>query len=508
MKIFKNIHKIPYIEYITLGVILFISIYIRFEGIITKSFPYTYDIGRDLLVARDIATFTKFPLIGQTTGLPGFFYGPSWHYILGLIYIPLQGDPVLMTGFIAFTGVLMVFLAYILGRKIDGKYLGLTLAGLLGFSPVVVSLTSQIWNPTLIPIFWILTLITIYAFSKKKSSYILSFMLGVLLSLILDMEIVVGSLFLIGTAVFVLLAFRKLLQPRNLLAGACGFIFILLPRIFFDLRHQNILSKTLIEGIKSMFFGGHGQGVDIAMLKHKLEIIFELWSDTLVLKNSTIGMVLLIGVVAIVALFYKKSTKNIQLFIKFTSLVTLVTIVGVLFFGHDIWPHYLVALPLLFVLLVSLALTLIFKLKNFKIISIIVFLFLIIINLQPLEKIKNFGKPVWVGNAAVYRNQEEVVDYVYKNAGTEKFKYIVYTPPVHDYTYQYLFTWYGGKKYSNQPTMISPKLLFVIVEPDPQFPLRVTEWLKSRENDGKIIKEEKMKSGIIIQTRTLTPDSK
>ena len=124
-------------------------------------------------------------------------------------------------------------------------------------------------------------------------------------------------------------------------------------------------------------------------------------------------------------------------------------------------------------------------------------------NAKPLELISSFKKPVWEGNAAVYRNQVNVIDHVYKNAKGNKFKFIVYTPPVHDYTYRYLFSWYGQKSYGYLSNDKDAKYLFVIIEPDYEYPSRVTDWLEIRKNDGKTIEEEKLKGGIIVQTREL-----
>lgn len=125
---------------------------------------------------------------------------------------------------------------------------------------------------------------------------------------------------------------------------------------------------------------------------------------------------------------------------------------------------------------------------------------LFLVNLNPIAIINNFTKPMWVGDASVYRNQLQVIDYVYKQSRGKDFKYVVYTPPLHDYTYQYLFMWYGQNKYHYSPSIDSHTAYFIL-EPDPQYPFRLTNWLKQREKDGKIIKSEKFASGIIVQTR-------
>ena len=110
-------------------------------------------------------------------------------------------------------------------------------------------------------------------------------------------------------------------------------------------------------------------------------------------------------------------------------------------------------------------------------------------------------KPSWEGNAAVYRNQIAVIDYIYKNANGEKFNYVTYTPSVHDYTYKYLFLWHGNKKYGYSPSTSKESLFFLIIEPEYDHPFFLKEWFEIRKNDGKKIKEEVIKGGIVVQTR-------
>jgi hypothetical protein len=134
--------------------------------------------------------------------------------------------------------------------------------------------------------------------------------------------------------------------------------------------------------------------------------------------------------------------------------------------------------------------------KLIGIIVIVVFL----INLNPNAVIQNLNKPLWQGDASVYRNQVAVIDYVYKEAAGKPFKYVVYTPPLYDYTYQYLFDWYGQQKYHYVP-QVKANLAFFIIEPDTQYEWRLRDWLTQREADGRIIRSEEVKGGIIVQTR-------
>ena len=81
MKYFNFPKKIG-IEHIFLAVAVILGSYLRFQGVFTNSFAFTYDVGRDMLALWDITHFVDLPFIGPTTGLPGLFYGPWWYWLL------------------------------------------------------------------------------------------------------------------------------------------------------------------------------------------------------------------------------------------------------------------------------------------------------------------------------------------------------------------------------------------------------------------------------------------
>ncbi len=485
--------------YLTFFVILFFAIFLRFQGVITNSFPFTYDIGRDLITAREIATLQKIPLIGQTTGLPGLFYGPSWHYILAFFYHPLQGDPQFFTGLINATGVIMVSLAYFLGKKIGGTVLAISWSGLLAVSPAVIALTSQIWNPDLIPIFWIGTYISLYFIYKNRKPQLNFFVLGVLMALIIDMEIVVGLLYAAGIFLSVIILGKKFFSIKKVLLCVLGFLIIMSPRFIFDFRHDNVLSRTLINGLLQMFVRG-GDGSPTTPFSQKALAIFSIWNETFTSGNVILGGIMLATVLLLTIILFRKTNSTIKFFLTTTIVTISISIIGLFLFGHEIWNHYLVMFPVLFVTWLAVVITMVGSVKKYRISALLFAFILIVLNINLPQQYKNLTTPLWEGDAAVYRNQVKVVDYIYEKANKNPFKFIVYTPPVHDYTYEYLFNWYGPKKYGYTPNE-SSKLFFVILEPDNEQPQRLKDWLKVRENDGETIEVSKVTGGIVVQTR-------
>jgi len=489
-------------NYLVLYLPILIGAFLRLQGVFTNSFAFTYDVGRDMLALWNIVYLHKIPLIGATTGLPGVFYGPWWYYLLTPFFIAASGDPQGIALVISLVGILSIILAFILGKKLGGNFLGFCLSSIISVSGIFVSLSSQIWSPNIAPLFVIfvlLVLLKIYLPDKKnKSKYY--FLLGFILTLIIDFEIVFGFLLSIGIILSVIFTVKRKISIKSIFYIVLGGLIILAPRIFFEIRHQFIMTKSFI----SFFLSGnssHGVSAISSVFMNRFNILFDQFNSTIAAGNKFLGLLILLFILFVLLFLYRKTDVLIKNFINTSVIAISVFLLGTIFFSHDIWPHYLVGVPVFYILLFSISLYLLSKKLSNDLVSALILIIVLAVNLNPIDLIKSLKEPLWEGDAAVYRNQLAVIDYIYSDANGRKFKYIVYTPPVHDYTYQYLFKWYGPKKYNYSPSS-QANLAYFILEPDFQHPSRLTDWLKQREQDGKVIRSETIKGGIVVQTRT------
>jgi len=359
--------------------------------------------------------------------------------------------------------------------------------------------TSQIWNPNLAPIFLVLSLLVltkIYSEEKPKAVYYFTF--GFLIALIIDLEIVFGILLAIGLILALLLIKNKKIHLKSVASLFIGALVIFSPRIIFEIRHHFLMTTSFIKFLTTSDSSQNSNLIGTLLIR--LNMLFNQFNSTIALDNRFLGAIIILFIIITIVLLYRKTSKINKKFIATSCIVLLTFLIGLTFFHHDIWPHYLVGLPVFYVLIIAISVSLIFQRTKNYILPSLILAILFILNLNPISIVDNLSKPIWVGDASVYRNQLEVIDYVYKSANGKDFKYVVYTPPVYDYTYQYLFKWYGPNKYHYFPSK-DAHLAYFILEPDTQYAFRLTDWLKQREGDGKIIKTEKLKSGIIIQTR-------
>jgi hypothetical protein len=486
-------------ELLILYLIILIGAYLRFQAAFTNTFAFTYDVGRDMLALWNIAYSHKFILIGPTTGLQGVFYGPWWYYFLVPFFILVSGNPQGIAYSMSFIGILTIVFSFIIGKKISGNFFGFSLAALIAASPVLVFLSSQIWSPNIAPLFILLIMFVVYKiFSTNKiinKKYY--FFLGILLAFTQELEIVFGTLMSASMVLAIIVLVNKKIKLKEVAVFIFGALIIYSPKILFELRHSFLMTKSFINFLTSGSSSNNTFNIFASFL-NRAEIIFNDFCATLALENQILGLTILIFITFSFILFYKKSNELIRKMAITSLIIPAVFIVGLTFFKHDIWPHYLVGLPIIYLFIFSLSLALFFKNKD-KILPIAIVAMIFILNVNPLSLIINLNNK-WSGDASVYKNQLEVVDYTYDESKGKNFKYVVYTPPVHDYTYRYLFMWYGSNKYHYLPSAKS-NLAYFIIEPDPGYPDRPKWWLEARIKDGKIVKTHKFKSGIVVQTR-------
>ncbi len=481
--------------------------YVRLVGIINNSFAYTYDVGRDLLAVRQMVVDHKLTLIGPTTGLHGVFYGPWWYIFLSFPFVITGGNPQGISLAIALTGMAAVLLAYYFGKKVGGRMLGLIFAISMAISSMLISTSSQIWSPNLVPFLLIILLVlvhNVYQQSlsiKKKNFHCVFILIGIVLGLIPEMGFVFGLTFFLCSLTIYAYFYRRL-GIKNLLAIILGFILIQSPKIIFELRHNFLMTNNILMSVTKQ--GPSPTTFSFSFNPENLTPFWFLWKDTVSGGDSFFGLIFFALAVLGLVIAFRKIKNEEKFYVLSIFFIIFVYLIIFAFVLKEAWGHYLIGLPVLLLFLISIIIKNI--IESFSSLKYLIAVLLIVafwINIRPLNLYDSLKKPLWEGNSALYRNQLEVVDYIYTNAKGDKFNYSAYTPPIHDYTYRYLFSWYGQNKYRYLPSLSNDpqKKFFFIIEPDLERPFLQKKWLDYRINDGKVIKQEKLKSGIIIQTR-------
>ncbi|MCL5676050.1 MAG: hypothetical protein M1120_02890 [Patescibacteria group bacterium] len=470
--------------------LIIIAAFLRFWGIVHGSFAFTFDTGRDLLAVRDLVYNHKLSLIGPTSGQMGIFYGPWWYWILAAPFVITAGNPALLNIFMGVSGVLAAVLAYWWGKDWQDEIFGLILAGIIGAGWYFVSSTIQLWSPDLLVLGTLVVLILLAKIKELKRWQL--FLAGFFLALLSEMEIVFGVIFIIATLLSLVIWEKRIIFSRKIIFLSGGLLTAELPRIIFELRHNFLQTKALLTVFKPNNSVYH---FDI-----RLQLIWEKLQAVLPFNNFYLN--LFFGVLAaglfIFAFFSSKEER--KQFLAKLLFIGLFFLLFIIFYPNTIWDYYLLGLPVILAILISYAIARYIKKTGGKKWVLGIIIFLVFLS-RPAEIIRNIQNPNFSGNASVYRNQLAVLDYIYRQANKNNFNYIAYTPPQIEYTWRYLFWWYGRNKYGYEPVIKRQQRFYVIIEPDPGYPDRIKDWLKIRENDGKITKEYTLPSGIMVQTR-------
>lgn len=228
---------------ILLGIIL-LSGFLRFYNL-SGLHHFTYDQARDALFIKRIIVDHKLRLIGTQSSIPGLYTPPMYYYLMTPFLFIFNLNPVGIDYATAFFGLLTVILLYFLLTKLtDNRLLSLSLTSLYGFQPSIVYQSRYAWNPNTIPFFVMLAMVSLLKIIKGTKKFIYYGLLFFCLGLIINLHYS-GVVFFVSI-LFLLLFFFKRLNKKYFFGGLGIFCLELFPLILFDLRHNFVNTKGII----------------------------------------------------------------------------------------------------------------------------------------------------------------------------------------------------------------------------------------------------------------------
>lgn len=489
--------------WIALFIIFIYAAYVRLLGAVWGSFAFTYDVGRDMLVLYDMVEKGKFTLIGPATGIQGVFHGSWWYYFLAVPFWVTGGSPNGIAAFTGLMGVAVVMLVALFATSLWGRKWGVLAAFFVATSPSFIKLSALIWNPHLMPLFLMLTFILfVYALSKPRL-YVMILM-GICVGLTFESEVAFGVVFLPSFFIALVVTYYRVARSRLFLlltAFSAGVGFIFIPRVVFELRHSFIQSQSLIRVFLSGDSGSHSI-LFFDKISRLFMLFFEQWYTTFGGNNVLLGLVTLGLVLVCFFAIYPRFTKLSKQLLTLLLLTVVPLFVVYLIYPGTVWAYYLIGLPLFYLIFVFIVMRTVVSVYPYLAGFVVAALFVLaLVNGKPWKEVGALFSPPFAGDASVFRNQTAVLDYIYRESNGRPFNVISYTPPVMTYTWDYLFLWYGPKHGGYGPVKEKQPIMYVIVEPDYEKPVRREQWLDERRGDGKIVKEATPAGGILVQTR-------
>lgn len=433
-------------------IIFLISLLLRLGPILNYNFPFTYDQGRDMLDLRNIVVGGHPSLIGPTTSINGVYLGPFWYYFNLIPYLGGGGDPQVLVYWMIFWYLLAAFLLYYYLRKINHSLAFFT-STLYLLTPALFYSSRFSWNSNLMPPFTIFFFLLLIA-NLQHPTYKTSALLGLVSGLSMQIQAAFGILFF--PFQLICSSFYKT-KFKFLRLNILSFFITLLPQIFFELRHDFVMSQTFLNEI----------GGQTAILGRKLSFEQTFLSHLDNFKNTIDGILILpdkltlyIFIASLLFLLYKVYTyttnKHLRDYFLIPFLFLIFSFLFYLLYQYPLKGWFILALYIPFIFIVASFFSQILTLRKIQLSALIAIILLSSFITSTTSQLRLIPKEVDRStDKSNIRNEMEAIDWVYKEANGKAFKAYNYISAVYDYPYQYLYWWLGEKKYKLHPDTLT-----------------------------------------------------
>lgn len=426
-------------------------IFILILGILYKllltangNFLFNMDNARDMVDVREMVVLHKIRFTGPNAAIEGVYNGPFWYYLLTLPFVLSGGNP--------YGSILMEFVLWAIGGffllKIVAKWSKWLIlpVGLVWIASDYISLTTAYaFNPNPVPL---LTPLFIYLLYKYIETKRVGWGIGaqILGGLFFNFEMNFGVFIWPIIFISILILKRSIFKLKSFWFSNLFFLLCLLPQAFFEVKHKFIMTSSVMNFLKSSTGGGGNLFIRFQSL---FESFVNVFSATF-MNHKGFTLIILLILLPLVINSFKRRGKDLIVLI--SCIYIIVPFVFYIFLPVSVNPWHLggeaVALVILAGFLIKASWDLNFK---GKIVSLIITVILMIYSFSNIGRFIFHDRVVVNLDPSSYKNEIAAIDYVYQHAKGQNFKVYIYLPSVYDYPYQYLFWWYGQKKYGFIP---------------------------------------------------------
>lgn len=428
---------------------LLVSSYIKYVSVSNYNFPFTIDQGRDLIDVRHMVELLSPRLVGPTTSINGVFLGPFYYYFVSIPFIMFGGSPVAVVYWQSLCFQLgSIFLWWVIKAK-SRNFANIT-ASLILLSPIGFYTARYFWNANAMPIFTLLFVATLLKaiWTDKKNWYIA---LGLICGISLQIEAAFGVIFF---PVALIIVYKYLKSKRNYLYLLISFFVTTVPQILFEFRHQFNMTKTLIAGLSGQS-EILGQKLSLSeRITQRSQIYLDAIRETSHVPFEFLVWVIMLGTVYLIYLHFQKKLKTHLFDLLYISVgFTIFSFVLYLLFSQNLKIWYTLGLPIFITSVLAIVITQISESGIYLKLAALIFLIFTVYHVFVAQRdyIKSSeNNPS--GGPSNLALQLGVIDNIYKDAEGKSFRVYSYLPSIYDYTYQYLFWWYGRKNYGYMPS--------------------------------------------------------
>jgi|SRR3989344_5076781 len=425
---------------IFLLLILFSALILRLRAV-KEIFPFDHDQQVGAEAAFNLFVNHKVSLIGQELSYQGFFLGPLHNWIQFVPYGVCSLKPDCAPYFFSTIGVILIVVTYLVIKKIFDRKVAILSVLLYGFSFTFISYEIGVNSNFFTYLSALVLLYCTYNYFAKKNNYLIigGFVAGIA-------TVNFNPIFIFTTLAFFISALTR--KNRNFYLFTLAIIAFLinyLPLVLFNIRHENLLGKSLGTFLRETSTTRDYAYHAIFNLKN---ISLPFYSNYFFQNTHFIFLIITVGILLTGAKLFIKAKSKYLLFIPIWMVVVNL---GFIFYNGPI-PEYYFQQTLLPVTLMA---AVIFSRKiSIFILFATLFLFL------NLQKLSGFNSQI------NYQAKKQVVNYIIVNASSETFNVYFDFPPGLNTGYEYLF------KINNRLPIEGGENLFVVGAGDDSYFLK------------------------------------
>ncbi len=487
--------------------ILILGFGLRAQELISHNFLFLLDQGRDMIAVKSILYDHHITLIGPSTSLRGVFQGPLWYYLLALSTGIIGGDPwggiALM--FVISMSVLVVI--YFWMKELFGEKAALITLFLFAVSPEAAAAATYAWNPHPMWILVVVYIFTFYSVIYKSSKF--NILLWPAIGLMFHFQTALAVFILLASVIYILMFERKIILNKNFIIGISLLLLTFLPQVIFDVRHNFLMSRSVISlftgSERGLFVGGEENGY-VHLIKDHFSSLYNNFRSAFMNDGIAKYVPDLFIALIVSSIFFVKKTKN-KFSKKESNLILLICkLLLIIFLLTLIYPFplrywFLTGFQSFYLIILGILLSKLLANRLGKLAVIVLFIVLTFYSWQRINAL--YFNPPNDGGAEKIKGKLSAIDYVYKNSKEKSFGLLVFTPSVYTYAYDYLVWWYGLRKYDYMPYKDKKGTFYLLIEPDHSKPWSYRGWLETVIKTGNVLKETTLPTGLIIQKRAI-----
>ncbi|OGM15532.1 hypothetical protein A2V56_00065 [Candidatus Woesebacteria bacterium RBG_19FT_COMBO_42_9] len=435
-----------YSKYILL-LIFVLALLVRWWYLPKNALTFAYDQARDAFVAREILAGDLKILGPSVSGVPGFYHGVLYYYVIAPAYLLGGGNPIFAAYWMSFINALVVFVVFYLTARMFGKLLPAAIAALL-FAASYEASQYATWlsNPAMGVWFVTLIYLGLYLWLKEKKIGYLS-LVGLAFGLSIQSNV---SLAYHAVPIGLWLWYsRKDIGKKQLLAILLPFLIAISSMLAVEAR----FGFKSIEGVKLLLVQQESGEVKIRLGDYLVAYVNHMgniFAHNLFPFISALGGLMGLGILGKCILKLKNKGFVWVLEIKFLLSWILSFLIPAAISGAKV-PHIGAGIGVGFIILTAFFIWEVFQ-KN-KALGTIILIFILVANFSKVVSEGSKGQTIFaIQKDLTLAKELAAVDKTYQEAQQKPFSINTLTSPLYiNTTWSYLYNWYGSNKFGYLP---------------------------------------------------------